>query len=62
MRVRHKTGAEGATITDIAEAFNWEPHTARAVISTLAKRLGVKVEAERKEGVLVYRLPASVMP
>lgn len=48
---------EGATISGVTEAFNWQAHTARAVISTLAKRLGAKVEAERKEGVMVYRLP-----
>lgn len=50
---------EGTTISEVTEAFGWQAHTARAVISTLAKRLGVKVEAERKEGVMVYRLPSA---
>ena len=52
---------EGVTIAQVQEAFGILPHSARAQISTLAKKLGTKIESERaaKGEPLVYRLPAA---
>ena len=52
---------EGATIAQVQEAFRILPHSARAQISMLGKKLGTKVESARAEkgAPLVYRLPAA---
>jgi len=52
---------EGVTIAQVQEAFNILPHSARAQISMLGKKLGTKVESERaaKGEPLTYRLPAA---
>ena len=52
---------EGVTIAQVQEAFGILPHSARAQISMLGKKLGTKVESERaaKGEPLVYRLPAA---
>ena len=52
---------EGVTIAQVQEAFGILPHSARAQISILAKKLGTKVESERaaKGEPMVYRLPAA---
>ena len=52
---------EGATIAQVQEAFGILPHSARAQISMLGKKLGTKIDASRvaKGEPLVYRLPAA---
>jgi hypothetical protein len=52
---------EGATIAQVQEVFGILPHSARAQISMLGKKLGTKIESERaaKGEPLVYRLPAA---
>jgi hypothetical protein len=42
---------DGATITEIAKATNWLPHTIRGAISgALKKRLGLTITSEKVEG------------
>lgn len=43
----------------LAAANGWTNNTLRGAISALAKKTGLKVERERREGVTFYRL---VMP
>jgi len=52
---------EGVTIAQVQEAFGILPHSARAQISMLGKKLGTKVDASRtaKGEPLTYRLPAA---
>lgn len=39
---------EGATIAEVVEALQWEPHTVRgAIAGALKKKLGLKVESEK---------------
>jgi hypothetical protein len=45
---------EGATIEEITEAFKILPHSARAMISVTAKRLGVEATRDDRKA---YRLP-----
>ncbi|MGX9350983.1 DUF3489 domain-containing protein [Shimia sp. W99] len=45
----------GATIAQLQKAFGWQPHTARAAISTLRKA-GVLVERADTDKGAVYRL------
>jgi len=51
----------GVTIAQMQEAFGILPHSARAQISMLGKKLGTKVDASRlgKGEPMVYRLPAA---
>ncbi|MBM3556073.1 MAG: DUF3489 domain-containing protein [Alphaproteobacteria bacterium] len=42
---------EGASIDEIAKAFDWQPHTVRGVIAgVLKKKLGLEVTSEKVEG------------
>ena len=42
---------KGATIDEIAAAFDWQPHTVRGVIAgALKKKLGLEVTSEKVEG------------
>ena len=42
--------AKGATIAEIVEAFDWQPHTVRGVIAgALKKKLGLQVVSEKSE-------------
>ena len=42
--------AKGASIDEIVEAFDWQPHTVRGVIAgALKKKLGLEVTSERDE-------------
>ena len=52
---------EGVTIAQVQEAFGILPHSVRAQISMLGKKLGTKIDASRaaKGEPLVYRLPAA---
>lgn len=48
----------GAAALDLQAEFGWLPHTLRGAISTLGKKLGVKIESFRSEsGTRYYRLP-----
>jgi hypothetical protein len=52
---------QGATIAQIVEATNWQPHTARGFFAgALKKKLGLTVTSEKIEGERVYRLPAEI--
>jgi len=52
---------EGVTIAQVQDAFGILPHSARAQISMLGKKLGAKIEGSRpgKGDAMVYRLPAA---
>lgn len=45
----------GASISEIQDAFNWQPHTARAAISGLRKS-GEIIERSTGEAGAVYRI------
>jgi hypothetical protein len=49
---------EGATIDEIVNAFDWQPHTVRgAIAGALKKKLGLDVQSEKVEGRgRVYRI------
>ena len=51
---------DGASIDEIAKAFEWQPHTVRgAIAGALKKKLGLDVTSEKVEGRgRVYRLAA----
>jgi hypothetical protein len=53
-------GPEGATLGQIIEVTNWQPHTVRGFISgAVGKQLGLKVESTRTEtGERRYRILA----
>ena len=54
---------QGATITQIAKALEWQPHTVRGTIAgSLKKRLGLTVTSKKEETGRIYRIgdPASV--
>lgn len=52
---------EGATIQEVVEATDWQPHSVRGAISgLLKKKLGLAVETEKVEGRgRVYRIAGS---
>ena len=41
--------AKGATVAEIAEAFDWQPHTTRARISVDCRKLGLKIEKSKSD-------------
>lgn len=41
---------EGATITQLIAALDWQPHSVRAAISTLKKKRGLPVSAQDIQG------------
>ena len=48
---------KGATVAEIADATNWQPHTVRGAISgVLKKKLGLSVISEKTERGRVYRI------
>ena len=51
---------EGASIIEIAEAFNWQAHTVRgAIAGALKKKLGLTVVSEKVDGRgRIYKIPA----
>ena len=55
--------AEGATVSEIVTATNWQPHTVRgAMAGSLKKKLGLEVTSEKVENVgesIVCRPPES---
>src|ERR1700686_2308780 len=47
--------AKGATLTEIMEATSWQAHSVRGFISTLGKKMGLKVTStKRADGTRVY--------
>jgi hypothetical protein len=49
--------AKGATLGEIMEATNWQPHTVRSFVSILGSRGGEKVESSKSvAGERTYRL------
>jgi hypothetical protein len=47
--------AKGATLTEIMEATSWQAHSVRGFISTLGKKMGLKVTStKRADGARVY--------
>ncbi len=46
----------GATLAEVTQATNWQPHSARAFLSGLRKRGLVLVREERKNGDNAYRI------
>jgi hypothetical protein len=50
---------EGADVKQLAEATGWQLHSVRGALSGhVKKKLGLKVEAEKTDGRLVYRIEA----
>jgi hypothetical protein len=48
---------KGATLTEIMKATDWQAHSVRGFISTLGKKMGLKVNSVRREdGERVYTL------
>ncbi len=46
----------GATLTEIIDETNWQPHSARAFLSGLRKRRTLLLKEERKSGETSYRI------
>lgn len=46
----------GATVEAMTAALDWQAHTLRARISTLAKDTGCQVQRTRKDGVTTYQI------
>ena len=61
MLIKMLEAPDGATISEIAKATNWLPHTIRGAMSgALKKRLGLAITSEKVEGRgRVYKLPAT---
>ena len=48
---------KGATLTEIMKATDWQAHSVRGFISTMGKKMGLKVDSVRREdGERVYTL------
>ena len=51
--------AEGATITQLSKALDWQAHSIRGAMSGTLKKRGVTIISERKEqGDRIYRIAA----
>lgn len=46
----------GATLAEVINETNWQPHSARAFLSGLRKRGSALVKEERKSGETSYRI------
>jgi hypothetical protein len=51
---------QGVTLTELAEATSWLPHTTRAALTGLRKK-GHAIATEKQDGVSRYRLAAPVI-
>ena len=49
--------ADGASLSDITEATNWLPHSARAMLTGLRKK-GFTLDKSKVDGVTRYRITA----
>jgi hypothetical protein len=44
------------TVPDLLETTGWKPHTLRAALSGIAKKLNVRIERKRQGTVTSYRI------
>lgn len=47
---------KGATLSEVAKATGWQPHSCRAFLTGLRKRGKVLVKKQRKDGAIAYRI------
>jgi DNA-binding IclR family transcriptional regulator len=47
---------DGATLAELVEATNWQPHTTRAMLTGLRKK-GHAIERGKRENVTCYHVP-----
>lgn len=47
---------KGATLTEIASATNWQPHSCRAFLTGLRKQGKALVKEQRSHGAVAYRI------
>ena len=52
----------GATIAELVEATNWQPHTTRAFLTGLRKKGFAVLKEQRKDGTTCYRLASGNAP
>jgi hypothetical protein len=53
-------GPSGASIATVTRSTGWQPHTVRAFLAAVVrKKLGLRLESERKDGERVYRIVAA---
>ncbi len=50
------TRTKGATLTEIASATNWQPHSCRAFLTGLRKQGKTLVKEQRSDGAVTYRI------
>lgn len=49
--------AKGATLAEIMKAADWQAHSVRGFISSVGKKLGIKIDSSKREdGERVYKL------
>jgi DNA-binding IclR family transcriptional regulator len=48
---------QGATLAELVEATDWQPHTTRAMLTGL-RRKGHMIERRKRHDVTCYHLPA----
>jgi hypothetical protein len=46
----------GRNLSELTETTGWQRHSARDFLSTARKRLGIKIEAARQDGITTYEL------
>lgn len=49
---------QGATLAELVEATDWQPHTTRAMLTGLRKK-GHAIERRKRDDVTCYHLPAT---
>ena len=50
---------KGATVPELQEATDWQPHSVRAFLSGMRKKGSVLTKAQRKSGETAYRLTSN---
>src|SRR5207244_12654924 len=52
-------GPTGASIATVTRSTGWQPHTVRAFLAAVVrKKLGLRLESEKRDGERVYRIVA----
>jgi len=51
---------EGATLAQLVEATGWKRHTARAALSILGKKPGIRIESSQTDAGRIYRVAANL--